>query len=434
MGQNVVYLHGQPEPIGHFLRIGNSGHRQLETLLDSGKMMLDRVVVDAAAVARQHDLIASLAEAGGELILDTNVAELSSARKYNGAVKSAPWANPVAMLTADDLRPNANRDVIGQIARFAVQHGFHMVQAPTHLLEGSPDAMFAVDRASTMALRNALDAEGGRHIGINYPLMIKSAVLRDPVQRRAFIAGLEELPFDNLWFRISGFGADASPAGLRRYIAAVMDFQRLERPIVADGVGGLAGLAIVAFGAAGGICHGVAEKERFDASDWNKPPEPRGQSFGREKRVLIGSLDRMLSEKQLDALMSTPGARKALSCNDTSCCPRGFDDMLKDPKAHYLRQRSQGVQELSRIPDSRRAQHYLDKQLTPVERAARNVAKLRVGDEGLKKILEKSSERLEKIHSVLDDLSGTIKGAPRAHAPSRQPRGKPAAAAGKRNP
>lgn len=91
MGQNVVYLHGQPEPIGHFLRIGNSGHRQLETLLDSGKMMLDRVVVDAAAVARQHDLIASLAEAGGELILDTNVAELSSARKYNGAVKSAPW-------------------------------------------------------------------------------------------------------------------------------------------------------------------------------------------------------------------------------------------------------------------------------------------------------------------------------------------------------
>lgn len=167
MGQNVVYLHGQPEPIGHFLRIGGSGHRQLETLLGSGKMMLDRVVIDAAAVSRQHDLIASLAEAGGELILDTNIAELSSAGKFNGAAKSAPWANPDAMLTADDLRPNANRDIVGQIARFAIKYGFHMVQAPTHMLEGSPDGMFTVDRASTVALRNALDAEGGRHIGIN---------------------------------------------------------------------------------------------------------------------------------------------------------------------------------------------------------------------------------------------------------------------------
>src|SRR5690606_32451387 len=132
--------------------------------------------------------------------------------------------------------------------------------------------------------------------------------------------------------------ADASPASLRRYIAAVIDFLRLERPIVADGVGGLAGLAVAAFGAVGGICHGVAEKERFDASDWNKPPKPKGASFGREKRVLISAIDRLLSEKQLDALMAAPGARKALSCSDRSCCPHGLDDMRRDPKAHYLRQ------------------------------------------------------------------------------------------------
>lgn len=50
MDQSVVYLDGKPEPIGHFLRIGSSGHRRLETLLGSGKMMIDRVVVDAAAV------------------------------------------------------------------------------------------------------------------------------------------------------------------------------------------------------------------------------------------------------------------------------------------------------------------------------------------------------------------------------------------------
>lgn len=432
MDQNVVYLHGQPEPVGHFLRIGGSGHRQLETLLGSGKMMLDRVVIDAAAVPRQKDLMASLAEAGGELILDTNVAELSSVGKFSGAVKSAPWANPTTVLSPDDLRPTANRDIIGQIARFAVEHGFNAVQAPAHMLEGSPDPLLGVDGASTVALRSALDANGGRHIGINYPLMITAASLRDPVQRRAFITALADLPFDNLWFRVSGFGADASPAGLRRYIASVMDFLRLERPIVADGVGGLAALAIAAFGAAGGICHGVAEKERFNALDWTKPPKPRDGGFGREKRVLVSAIDRLLGEKQLQALMRAPGARKALSCHDRACCPRGLDDMLHGPKAHYLRQRAQGVQELSRIPEARRAQHYLDKQLAPAERSARTVAKLKVGDEGLKKLLEKSSVRLEKIHSVLDDLHGTIKDAPRSRAPVRRLHGEAATAAGKR--
>ena len=66
MNETVVYLHGQPSEIGHFLRIGTSGHRQLETLLGAGKMMLDRVVVEASAVARQQELIGSLREVGAE--------------------------------------------------------------------------------------------------------------------------------------------------------------------------------------------------------------------------------------------------------------------------------------------------------------------------------------------------------------------------------
>ncbi|WP_394890120.1 hypothetical protein [Mesorhizobium sp. AaZ16] len=87
MSKNVVYLHGQPKPVGHFLRVGTSGHRQLETLLGSGKMMVDRVVIEASSALRQHDLMAALADAGGELILDTNVAELSSAGRFSGAAK-----------------------------------------------------------------------------------------------------------------------------------------------------------------------------------------------------------------------------------------------------------------------------------------------------------------------------------------------------------
>lgn len=429
MNENIVYLHGHPKPVGHFLRVGTSGHRQLETLLGSGKMMVDRVVIEASAALRQHDLLTALTEVGGELILDTNVAELSSIGRFGGAAKSAPWANPDSVLTPDDLRPNANRDVIGQIARFAVKQGFHAVQAPAHILEGSTDQLFAVDCEATAALRRALDTEGGKHIGIDYPLMIKNASLRDPAQRRAFITALKNVPFDNLWFRVSGFGADATPAGLRRYIAAMMDFHRLEVPIVADGVGGLVGVAIAAFGAAGGICHGVAEKERFDASDWKKPPQSGGG--GREKRVLMAGLDRLLSVKQVDALMAAQGAKPLLSCHDRSCCPNGLSDTMKDPKAHYLRQRARQVRELSAVPDARRSQHFLEKELAAAERTARSAAKLKVSDEGLSKLLQRSSDRLEKMHAVLDALNGTIAGQPRAAVPLRR-QGRGASAASQR--
>lgn len=429
MNENVVYLHGHPKPVGHFLRVGTSGHRQLETLLGSGKMMVDRVVIEASAALRQHDLLTALNEVGGELILDTNVAELSSIGRFGGAAKSAPWANPDSVLTLDDLRPNANRDVIGQIARFAVKQGFHAVQAPAHILEGSTDQLFAVDCEATAALRRALDTEGGKHIGIDYPLMIKNASLRDPAQRRAFITALKNVPFDNLWFRVSGFGADATPAGLRRYIAAMMDFHRLEVPIVADGVGGLVGVAIAAFGAAGGICHGVAEKERFDASDWKKPPQSGGG--GREKRVLMAGLDRLLSVKQVDTLMAAQGAKPLLSCHDRSCCPNGLSDTMKDPKAHYLRQRARQVRELSAVPDARRSQHFLEKELAAAERTARSAAKLKVSDEGLSKLLQRSSDRLEKMHAVLDALNGTIAGQPRAAVPLRR-QGRGASAASQR--
>lgn len=418
MSENVVYLHGQPNPVGHFLRVGTSGHRQLETLLGSGKMMVDRVVIEASAALRQQDLLAALAETGGELILDTNVAELSSVGRFSGAAKSAPWANPESVLTPDDLRPNANRDVIGQIARFAIKHGFHAVQAPAHVLDGSTDKLFALDCEATSALRRSLDSEGGKHIGIDYPLMIKNGALRDPAQRRAFITSLKDVPFDHLWFRLSGFGADATPVGLRRNIAAMMDFQRLEKPIVADGVGGLVGVAIAAFGAAGGICHGVAEKERFDASDWSKPPQSGGG--GREKRVLMAGLDRLLSVKQVEVLMAAQGARSLLSCHDRSCCPNGMSDTLKDPKAHYLRQRVRQIRELSAVPEPRRAQHFLEKELAAAERTARSATKLKVSDEGLSEVLQRSSDRLEKMHAVLESLNSTITGQPRAFVPSRR--------------
>lgn len=55
----------------------------------------------------------------------------------------------------------------------------------------------------------------------------------------------------------------------------------------------------------------------------------------------------------------------------------------------------------------------------PIERAARNAAKLDVADAALAELLSRSSERLEKMHAVIEDLGGTVDGATRAASPER---------------
>jgi hypothetical protein len=415
MASKIVFLHGQPSRIGHFVRIGSSGHRQLETLVGAGRMPAESLVVEAGSFGRQTELISSLKEAGRELILDTNVAELSSVGKFEGHVRAAPWADPDGVLTADHFARGPNYDIAGQIARFAVRHGFDAVHAPTHFLSGSTSSWLPIDRNACVALRRALDVEGGRNISIDYPLMTTFTALRDPIQRRAFMAALKDLPFGNLWLRVSGFGADATGMGVRRYIAAASDLLRLGKPIVADGIGGLAALAIVAFGGAGGFAHGVAEKERFDATSWDKPPT--GGGGGSEKRILIPGLDRQLTLSQMETLMGARSGRRLCSCSDRRCCPHGWDDTRKDPKGHYLYQRSKQVRALSAIPDAHRIQHFLGQDLADAARIARTVARIRVGDASLHEALERSSVRLERMTAVLSELQKTIGDAPRSAAP-----------------
>lgn len=46
MSENVVFLHPQPEPVAHYLRLG-AFHRQVEKLLAAGRLPVERVVVEA---------------------------------------------------------------------------------------------------------------------------------------------------------------------------------------------------------------------------------------------------------------------------------------------------------------------------------------------------------------------------------------------------
>jgi len=106
---NVVYLHGQPHTLAQFVRIGPWSHRLLEQLLASGSLPARRFVVDAALVGKQADLLAALREDGRELVLDTNVAELSVIGRFRGIAKEAPWADEKTVLTPAHFKRGANR-------------------------------------------------------------------------------------------------------------------------------------------------------------------------------------------------------------------------------------------------------------------------------------------------------------------------------------
>ena len=401
---NIIYLHRQPAPVARFLRV--SEHRRVEHLLEADRLPYDRFVIEAGWLAEQQDLIAALRQKGHELILDTNVAELSAIAKYAGHARNAPWANPDGILTEAHLTSGSNGRVIDGIANLAVQHRFSRVQAPSHFISGVRDPWFAIDLANCGAVRRALDAAGGKEIPIDYPLMIPNRVLNDAAERRSLIASLVSVPAGALWLRISGFGADGTAAGTRKYIAAARDFHALGKPIVADGVGGLAGLAIVAFGASCGLSYGVAARERFDASSWHKPPTPGGGGGG-QYTVLLPGIDALLRREDADAIMNASGGRRLGSCMDRRCCPQGFDDTIKDPKGHFLRQRAYRCDDLSAVPEAMRARHYLDKNLKEDERRAKQLAKLKLSDEKLSARLVENANRLDRFSDVLDNLEQT---------------------------
>ncbi len=185
----VIPLYPDRPPIAQYIRISTTGHNQLDALLESGRLTwdgrlwLDRAVLDAAAAPRQTALMSALLDRGAELVLDTNVAELSSPGRFEGAVRQAPWAIQGRPLQLDDWSGARGYERVSQIARFAVEHRFQSVLTPTHLLAGTHDHAFDSDQRILEQLRRALDDAGGARVAIDYPLLIPNRIMRDHHER-----------------------------------------------------------------------------------------------------------------------------------------------------------------------------------------------------------------------------------------------------------
>ncbi len=138
-------------------------------------------------------------------------------------------------------------------------------------------------------------------------------------------------------------------------------------------------------------------------------------------RILIPLLDRNFKPAQLKAIMDANGGRRITACHDPSCCKRGYDDMVADPRGHYLRTRNAQVLSLSRVPDFRRAEHFLSEDLSKAERTSAMVGRLKIADPETKEIIGNETDRLHRLHVVLEAIQENGADQRRSQVPS--PRG-----------
>jgi len=384
-------------PLGCYFRVGRD-YKPLQALLAEDRAGFSGLVFDAWAYEHQGELRGAAA-GRVETVLDTKCFELSTVRGAADArLADLPWAGENLPHTPELLRGAAGKELVGRVAEEIAERQYSAVLAPTHFLKRIDEPWLDVDVKLAQRLRTALDLRQLRGVTIYFPLAIHSGLLGTPAARGRILDRLATAPIDALWLRVHPFAAaSAGPLALRRYIEAARDLQRLGVPIVGEHTG-TAGVALLAFGAVGGIESGVTTGERFDVNPLFKPPNPNDKPFAPAPRVYLPALGIFVSRDQAQTLMARPGLRRHLGCRDTSCCARGPADTNRDPRRHFLLQRQREVGEISLRPEPVRPSLYLEEFLRPATDLALRASKV---DEKL----ESARGRLENWRLTLGAMN-----------------------------
>jgi len=406
MRTNVTHMQPRavrpaPEPLALYLRAGRNDHLALMNLIAAGDTSCFGVVFDAAQEDRHKELKEQVLAARLDAILDTKAMQLALPGGYTNTLAKLPWADKERMHLPGDFQGMAGRRLMAAIGDHAVQHGYTEVLAPTHLLRACDDPWLAIDVETTRRLREHLDQNGGRSIPLIYPLALSYEVFRKPHLRAQVISALINIRADAIWLKIDGLkGAHATPTAAKNFIAAAADFHQLGRKLVGDCIGGKVGLALMAFGAVGGIAHGIGVFETFDSGYLRSARKSKG--FAPQMPVYFPGIDAMLHAKEAELLLeASPQAKAAFACRDTHCCKRGVRDMLADPRRHYVVQRMKEIAELGQYPESIRANQFLDKNLRPATDRALQAASLSLDDDKLIAKLQANRKRLDNLRIAL---------------------------------
>lgn len=374
-------------PLGLYMRPGRNDHTATLEFLGERPGGLSGVVFDPCIEGRQRELRLETVNAGIDAVLDPRSVELSTEVGFERVAPGRlPWAASSPHGPSSLAGPNGEA-FAESLAAYVLDKGFSAVLAPTHYLDRNLEPWLSVDAALTHALRRALDAARAQAIPIYYPLVIHSDLFRSQAERAKVVASLLALPIDALWLRVHPFGASSGPLALRRYIEACEDLHKLGVPLIGERTGTI-GVALLAFGAVGGIESGITFGERFDASPLIRRPRGGNDPFLPPPRVYLAEIGAFLPRRDAEAFFENRQMKITLGCRDTSCCRRGTSDTLAAPRRHFMIQRVREVDRLSRAPSTLRPQLYLDDFLRPATDLALRAAQVEPALVSVRKRLE----------------------------------------------
>lgn len=409
---DVIPLRGvnaKTTPVIDIWRVGRLHHIQLQNVIAQVGLPAENVVIDVSAAVEQKNLIQDIRNLGGRLILDTNMAEISSAGKVSNRLRRAPWAPEVGVLSVSAMSASERTALVDSIAEYAVEHGYERVISPSHVLKGGlGNPVFDLDRALCGELRTALDRIGGSHIAVDYCLILQHTVLKIPEERDAITLGLKNIPFDNLWIRAAGFGSDATPAAIQNFIWNLLRLHSLGRGMIADYVDGLAAESAMYFGAVSAVSRGLVSSGRFDVGGWEKIPKNRSpQDSGPPIRIPVFGIDGTLTRKEFQLIGSNTSLRRLVSCG-RDCCAGGYRDMEQSPKVHAVNSRKLQIAEINSIPDLRRPSHFLNQRMSNAKSLAMQIANIESGSEKLDRKFAKAAKRLAETERSLQELEARV--------------------------
>lgn len=410
-------LRPSPARLGYYLRVGRNDHVTVASLLAEGEQAYLGLVIEAQHAARHRELIASAASRGLDVVLDPKSQPAAFIGGYSRSLGSLPWGLGRQATLADYSGTEGMRRA-DEIASFVGNHGLSAVISPTHLISSANDPWFATDRRVASRLRTLLPASAG----LVYSLAVPMQLLRDAEERDALIDGMRGVEMDALWLKIENFGADATGEKVRAYVEAAEGFHGLGVPVIADHVAGLPSLASLAFGAVGGIAHGIMMFEGFKASGWRRPPsgKPRAPS----PRVYLQGLDMLVSRDHAAQFFEHSTRVKGQhACRDPRCCPRGARDMIEHPGRHYCYTHARQVEAVSATPAAQRVNAFMEGTLRPRSDALAAAASLKLGNEKLLETLQKRHRSMGRLRGVLAHMAETFEPASIAQCPlSREQR------------
>lgn len=321
MNSNAVHLpraHKDREairPLGLYLRVGRQQHKDVLDVLAAGERGFMGLIIEAPYTERHWELRAEAAKQGLDVVLDPKTHAKATVGGHSPSLARLPWGADQPH-RAEDFAGEAGEAIASTIAEFAVEEGFSQILGPTHLLRDPNDRWMRYDIETMQLMSRKLEGVRPR-VALIYPLAMPMQVIRDPVRRRAVIAALSDVDADAIWLRIENFGSDATGNKTAAYIEACQDFNQLGIPLIADHAGGLPGLGLLAFGAIGGIAHGITLNEGSNINHWKRPrAEGGGGALG--TRTYIPQLDLMLKRHEAEAFLNSSSRVKTFSCAETA--------------------------------------------------------------------------------------------------------------------